>query len=320
MDDDELEPLFHSVEFDRGPRYVAARDALVRAGDRARPFLESHLHDPDRGRVQAAQVVLGWMDHAEEYRRCSDYLLRRELPPFDGTAAMYHVAETLRSMQPLIVPRLVELLIKTDEVPYRTYDQDQDAHQAWGELVRSLSFDRRYAEPLATIVFDERRPLDERLEWAHHLLREYGDTRVLELAHRLAWDRRVPMDHRSSAFDLLAQGERTGELPAIRASLERLSGSPPETLLLVRAAAGFDDPSFADLFLALLRRSRSTDTELRVELIHALGGWSDLRARPDIERLAAEDPEGAVGSAARDALIDLRMAQREAERRSRGEP
>jgi hypothetical protein len=81
MDERELMRLFHAVEFERGDPYVQARDRLVQEGKRARPFLQRQLDDPDRGRVQAAEVVLGWMDHAEEYQRASDYLLRREQVP-----------------------------------------------------------------------------------------------------------------------------------------------------------------------------------------------------------------------------------------------
>jgi hypothetical protein len=311
MDEREFMRLFHTVEFDRGAPYVRARDALVRAGDAARPYLENYVSDPDRGRAQAAQVVLGWIDHGDEYRRCSDLLLRRVPPPrlFPEMAYAPEVQPAVKAMHPLVVPRMIELLLKTDEIRFR----DEDS---WYLLTDSMEIDHRYVEPLAAIIQDEGRTTAERLAVAHVLYDSYSDLRALELAEWVAWDARAAVEHRQDAFHLLEKAERVDVLPRLRAALDD-PATPERTLLVyVTAIDYFDDRSSIDALLRILPRARSA--ALRREIVVTLGTLEDPRAIPEVERIVESDPDSQVREAARRALGDLRFEQRLLERERQG--
>jgi hypothetical protein len=311
MDEREFMRLFHTVEFDRGAPYVRARDQLVLAGEGARPHLDRYSSDPDRGRAQAAQVVLGWIDHGDEYRRCSDLLLRRVPPPrlFPEMAYAPEVQPAVKAMHPLVVPRMIELLLKTDEIRFR------DEH-SWYLLTDSMEIDHRYVEPLAVAMQDERRSTAERIIIAETLYGSYSDLRALEFAESVAWDARAAAEHRLSAFHLLATAERYDVLPRVRAELE--DPTTPEQTLLVYASAVvyFRDSSAVDALLRILPRARSA--ALRLEIATTLGLLEDPRAIPEVARTVDSDPDREVREAAENALRRLRWRQRLLERERQG--
>ncbi len=306
MNEREFLRLFHIVEHDRGPRYVRARDRLVREGERARPHLVQHLSDPDPWRVQAAQVVLGWIDHREDYERCSGYLLG-EITIVLGDrwrVPDQAIVGTVQAMQPLVVPRMIELLVKTDEIPY--YDTSLDAFQPWSLMVRSMSWDRRFLEPCVARMLDRRLPMRDRFSFAE-MVQDYRDPRGLEFAMQFAWNRRADADHRRAAFAMLAREPRPDQLPRIRAALQDSATPEPELLIYVSAASYFNDRASADLLLSILRRARSPD--LRFEVLDTLNLFQELRAMPDVERLAASDPDERVRRQAASTLDDLRSLE-----------
>lgn len=308
MDEREFLSLLHAVEHDRGDPYVEARDRLVREGKRARPLLEQQLDDPDPNRVQAAQVVLGWMDHPEEYRLVSDYLLRRADPPGSPPPRMgarQHAIRAVQGMQPLVVPRLIELLLKTDEIRFR--------EPAWDLLKGSILFERRFAEPFATIMLDASRPMLERLFFADDLRDNYADPRCRSFAHEVAWDESVSAEHRGYAFGMLADEQRTEELPAIRAALQDPVTNEEALQALTTAVAEYRDQASVDTLLRILRRAETP--ALRIEVLGALGTLGAWRTMSEVERVASSDPDAAVRSRARSTLVDLRGARMEAELR-----
>lgn len=124
-------------------------------------------------------------------------------------------------MDPQIVPQLIELLLKTDEIP-------SDRSREWGYLLGTMSrvlnriyeeegrFDRRFQEAWASIVTDDTRPMLARLSIAGTLRRYFAsDPRWLEVARRTAWDETALTEHRAYAFDLLAAERVNDELPRI---------------------------------------------------------------------------------------------------------
>lgn len=299
MSEREILRLFHVVEHDRGRRYVQARDRLVEQGERIRPFLEGHLHDPDWMRVQAADVLLGWIDHREEYQRCSDYLTRRLEVPGDGTPTSgdTRAPEVIRGMYPTIVPRLIELLLKTDEVP-----SDPIWH---GAFINSLAgADGRFREPFAAIMNDPSKSMHDRIAFAGDLISRFQDARAIEFAHRLAWDSGAAIDDRWAGFSMLADAGRADELPRIRQHLGDRHASERTLELFVRAAASFRDHESLDTLLGLLRRARTPS--LRFEVLVALAFLRDPRAIPEVERTRVSDPDDSVRDRAFDTLIALR--------------
>lgn len=304
MDERAFLRLFHSVEHDRGRRYVRARDALVREGDRARPYLERYRDDPDPGRAQAAQVVLGWMDHAEAYQRCTDLLFNRV--EFWGSRPD-ELEIRVREMQPLVIPRLIELLLKTDEIPY-----DEPEYHV---MRRATTFDRRFAEALATIVEDNTRSTTERLDAADELQRTYSDPRWMELVVAVAWNHAAAFDARMTAFGMLAEGHRTEHVPRILAALRDPDTSERELRAYVFAAGAFREGSAVDDVLRILRRARSS--ALRTEALEALAQLGDPRAIPDVERVLASETDAAIRMQARGTLDTLHSEVAAAERARR---
>ncbi|MCZ7678531.1 MAG: HEAT repeat domain-containing protein [Sandaracinaceae bacterium] len=276
-------------------------------GDRARPCLERHLEDPDAGRVQAAQIVLGWMDHAESYRLALGYFTGRADPPQRPRGRPLPEQDRIDAvadMAPEIVPRLIELLLKTDEAPFDDHP-GSGYGRAWGYLHATISrvinrshqeegrFDRRFQEAFAAIVSDETRPMLARLVMADDLRRYFvSDPRWLEVARRAAWDAAVRVHDRAYAFGLLASEGLTQELPRIRMELAD-PATPEESLrALAIAAERFRDRASVPSLIAVLGRAWSP--ELRIEVLATLEALRDASAVPHVQEVARSDPDPEV--------------------------
>jgi HEAT repeat protein len=68
----DLEELFGRAAACKGPEYVAARDAILRQGERAAPLLKGKLSDPDWHVSMLAQAMLERIADPERYRYCED--------------------------------------------------------------------------------------------------------------------------------------------------------------------------------------------------------------------------------------------------------
>src|SRR5512145_531975 len=133
-----------------GSEYVAARDAILADGAGVRPQLVPKLDSADWREQLAAQILIGWIDQRPLFERVETIVSGRPtgprvVMPITGMAPAVQRARTLARQGAAVVPRLLEMLLKTGE--YLATETLQAITQAL-ELLN----DERAVLPLADLV------------------------------------------------------------------------------------------------------------------------------------------------------------------------
>jgi hypothetical protein len=80
-DPSEVSGLFDRAVDCFGEPYVAARERLTHPGTNARAMLLRESRSPDVQRELTARILLGWMDHEDDFQVVADYIHgRRDVP------------------------------------------------------------------------------------------------------------------------------------------------------------------------------------------------------------------------------------------------
>jgi hypothetical protein len=80
-DPSEVSGLFDRAVDCFGEPYLRARERLTHPGTNARPMLLRESQSPDVQRELTARILLGWMDHEDDFRMVADYIHGRRRVP-----------------------------------------------------------------------------------------------------------------------------------------------------------------------------------------------------------------------------------------------
>lgn len=144
MTGEEFEDRFQDCARTTGEEYVTARDTLLAEGISISDSLRAKL--ADAGQRTTAEILLGWIARKPTYVEVKPMMQRlKTAGPRGRTVTPSHIARTLAGLGPSVVPRLIEMLTKTDEAA--TGSDPQIVMQALGYMR-----DRRAVQPLLGLM------------------------------------------------------------------------------------------------------------------------------------------------------------------------
>lgn len=281
MANDEFTQLFQTCVAREGNEYVAARDAILAAGAAVRAHIAAKLEAADWREQLPAHILAGWLDHRAVFEQAADIVRgypsdRMLVTPIGGTFTPAERAQSLAGMGAVIVPRLLEMLLKTKEYA------DTAELQAILQALHALRDDRAVL-PLANLV--GLRAPDPARVFALGVLGSLRDPRAfdaVQLAFASPENSVAVRGAAAVALGLFADRRATaGLLAALR--------DPTEDASVRRHAArglGYlGDPAAGDALAALLRGEQPPEMALTiVQALGRLGGSSALAALEEAGR------------------------------------
>ena len=283
----------------RGAAYVAIRQRLVAQGDRILPWLAEEERSSHVPRAVDASIVRMWIAQHPHVRVCDGVLdgsihVPSDYPHREEGARV----RTLIHVGPILLPRLYEVLFRTDE-----YDQ-RATHLATRAL-HSLAFATPSAqEPLRAAMGDPSIALARRTEVADILWSAYRDPRTLAFAEVLARDEQIPPSERGWALTFMASRGERQVLTIVYPLLERPT---IDTLLGLSCVDVIDElrdvPGAQRLLRMLLERT--WPERLRASMPSTIGDVLGQTALEALRRVATTDPSERIRENASWAVTEM---------------
>jgi HEAT repeat protein len=275
MANGEFTQLFQTCVESEDDAYLTARDAILALGETVRVPLASQLNASD-WRVQlAAQILAGWLDHRMLFEQVASRVEglpsdSEQVEPISGTFTPAQRARSLASMGTVIVPRLLEILLKTKEYG------DTAELQAILQALNVLRDDRAVL-PLADLV--GRRAPDPARVFALGVLGAMRDARAFDAVQQ-AFTRleNSPAVRSAAAVALGVFGDRRVTATML-ASLQDPTENTSVRRHVARGLGHLGDPTAGTALAGLLQSERSPEMALTaVQALGKLGGASALAA------------------------------------------
>jgi hypothetical protein len=277
--------LFQSCLDREGPAYIEARDAILAMGEPVRPQLTAKLASADWHEQMIAQILAGWLAQRALYETVAANVeglptsgMRGE--PIGGTFAPAQRVRSLTKMGNAIVPRLLELLLKTREF------SGAAEFQTILQTLNSMR-DERAVLPLADLA--GRRGPDPARVFALGVLGSIRDPRAFDAVQSaLARQENSAAVRGAAAVALGLYGDRR----ATATLLAALQDPTEDSSVRRHAARGLGhlgDPAAADALAALLRSEQPPEMALTVvQALGNLGGASAIAALDEAKRTHAD--------------------------------
>jgi hypothetical protein len=269
MSNGDFAQLFQTCATREGTEYVVARDAILAMGAAVRSQLESKLDASDWREQLAAQILLGWIDNRVPFDQVKK--LVQGLPsqhmfivPISDTFPPSNRARSLREMGTTIVPRLLEMLLKSAEI------FDVGEIQTVFQTLNALR-DPRSVMPLADLV--GRRTLEPARIFALGTLGTMKDPRTFQTVQSALANLENSPGVRGAAAVALGMFEDRRATPVLLALLRDTTENDALRRDAVRGLGFVGDPSASEVLAGLLRSEQPPQMALTlVQVLSKLGG------------------------------------------------
>lgn len=281
MSNGEFVQLFQTCVTRETREYVVARDAVLALGAAVRPQIDAKLDAADWREQMVAQILAGWLDNRPLYEqviktvrgRPSSYMAADTIT---GTFPPADRARGLRAMGTVVVPRLLEILLKTRETV------DVAETQAILQALNGFR-DPRTVMALADLISG--RTTEPARIFALGVLGTLKDPRTFETVQAALANVANSPAVRSAAAVALGRFEDRRATPALLAALR----DPTEIEAVRRHAArglGYlGDPTAGEALAGLLRSEQSPQMALTlVQALGKLGGPTAIAALEETGR------------------------------------
>lgn len=273
MTPDELERHFQICVAQRGPAYTQARDAIVGAGAQARTWLQAKTTATWQEQL-AKDVLQGWLDQGERYTQVGTIVVsagETDAParPITGRLSPSKKASILASFGEGIVPRLLEMALKTGELT--SHGEKSVVFTALDVLQASTSV--LPLVHLASEVADYRTQ-----ELALSVLGTLGDERAYAAALAAFTDRAKVTPVRSAAAMALGRIGNREATRTIRTALEDRAEPRDVRLQAAKALGELGDPAASSALASVLRTDPESDLAMSLTVVQALGKIGDATA------------------------------------------
>lgn len=273
--------LFQTCATREGTEYLAARDAIRAMGAAVRSQVEQKLDATDWREQFAAQILIGWIDNQTEFDQVK--MLVQGLPmqpafvvPVSGTFSPSDRSRSLRAMGTIIVPRLLEMVLKSHEV------LDVAETQAVFQTLNALR-DPRSVMPLADLV--GRRDMEPAQIFALGTLGTLKDPRTFQTVQAALANAQNSSGVRGAAAVALGMFEDSRATSVLLAVLRDTSEAEAIRRDAVRGLGLTGDQAASDALAALLRSEQPPQMALTlVQTLGKLGGPTAIAALEETGR------------------------------------
>lgn len=291
--------LFQTCVTRESTEYVVARDAILAMGAAVRSQLEAKLDASDPREQLVAQIVLGWLDNRALFEQVKKIVQGLPSPrmltlPVSTTFSPGDRARSLRELGTAIVPRLLEMLLKSKE----TFDVAEI--QAIFQTLTALR-DPRSVMPLADLV--GRRALEPARIFALGTLGTMKDPRTFQTVQSVLASQQNSSGVRAAAAVALGMFEDVRATPVLLALLRDTTEDEAIRRYAVRGLSYVRDASATDALAGLLRSDQSPQMALTlVQALGKLGGPVAIAALDEAGRSHADPGVRQAAEGARSTL------------------
>ncbi|HLA10969.1 MAG TPA: HEAT repeat domain-containing protein [Pyrinomonadaceae bacterium] len=292
MSNGDFAQLFQTAVESEGDEYIAARGAILAMGEAVRPQIAVKLDATDWREQLVAQIVAGWMDHGSLFEQVTAKV--RGIPersltlkPISKTYAPSQRARALVAMGVDVVPRLLEMLLKSKDHPGLA------EMQAIMQALNAFN-DSRAVLPLADLAGQDIQ--EPARTFALGALGKFRDPRTFATVESIFADMENSAGVRSSAavaLGLFADRRATSRL------LSALQDPTEDEEVRRYAARGLGylgDPAASDALAAMLRSEQPP--EMALTLVHALSSLGGSTAIAALEETGRSHSDESIRQAA----------------------
>jgi HEAT repeat protein len=276
---------FQTCATSEGTPYLVARDAILAMGVAVRSQLDAKLDASDWREQLAAQILIGWLDNRELFEQLKK-LVQGTPPrgiltsPISDTFTPSDRSRNLRALGTTIVPRLLEMLLKSKEV-FAVAET-----QAIFQTLNALR-DPRSIMPLADLV--GRAAAEPARIFALGTLGTMKDPRTFQTVQSQLANQTNTAGVRASAAVALGMFEDQRATPVLLALLRDTTEADIVRRNAVRGLSQLGDPSASEALAALLRSEQPPEMALTlVQALGKLGGPTAIAALEETGRSHAE--------------------------------
>jgi HEAT repeats len=276
---------FQTCATSEGTSYLVARDAILAMGAAVRPQIEAKLGASDWREQLVAQILLGWLDNRQLYDQAKTIVQgtpsqRLFANPIAGTFPPTDRARSLKEMGTAIVPRLLEMLLKSREAV------DVAEIQAIFQTLTALRDDRSVM-PLNDLA--GRTALEPARIFALGTLGTMKDPRSFPVVQSVLASQQNSSDVRGAAAVALGMFEDRRATSVLLALLRDTTEDEGVRRHAVRGLGYLGDPSAGEALAALLRSEQPSQMALTVvQALSRLGGPTAIAALEETGRSHAD--------------------------------
>lgn len=265
MSNGDFAQLFQTCVTRESTEFIVARDAILALGAPVRAQLETKLDAPDWREQLVAQIVIGWLDNRELFGQVTKIVQGYPPPsmlsvPISPTFSPGVRTRSLSALGTVIVPRLLEMLIKSRE----TFDVAEI--QTIFQTLNALR-DPRSVLPLDDLV--GRRTIDPARIFALGTLGLMKDPRTFQTVQSALANQQNSSGVRSAAAVALGMFEDRRATPVLLALLRDTTEDAALRRHAVRGLGLVGDPSASEALAGLLRSEQPE--QMALTLVQALG-------------------------------------------------
>ncbi len=257
--------LFQTCVTRESTEYVVARDAIIALGAAVRPQLQAKLEAADWREQLVAQIVIGWLDNRQLFEQVTSMVQGIPSPrsltlPISTTFSPGDRTRGLRELGTVIVPRLLEMLVKSKE----TFDVAEI--QTIGQTLNALR-DPRSVMPLNDLVGS--RTSEPARIFALGTLGTMKDPRTFQTVQSVLANQQNSSDVRAAAAVAFGMFEDRRATPVLLALLRDTTEDEAIRRHAVRGLGLVGDASASEALAGLLRGEQPE--QMALTLVQALG-------------------------------------------------
>jgi HEAT repeats len=285
MANGEFPQLFQTAVETEAEEYIAARDAILALGEAVRGQIAAKLDATDWREKLVAQILSGWLDHRAVFHEVTKTVKGRPaenavVKPVSGTYPPTQRAQKLERMGQQIVPRLLEIVMKSKE--YSDIAQLQTVVQALNAL-----HDERAVMPLANLVMGK---LEPARVFALGALGKMRDPRTFDVVESAFANLDNSPGVRGAAAVALGMFSDRRATNRLLAALRDSTEHEAVRRYAARGLGYLGDPAAGDALAEMLRNEQPT--EMALTLVHALrklGGPTAIAALEETGRSHSDE-------------------------------
>jgi HEAT repeat protein len=299
MTDAEFNRLFQTCVERDGGEYRTARDAILAQAPATRAQIAAKLAATDSREQGVAQMLLGWIDQTDLWGQVLDVVRGRLTGNMGGqflggTMPPMGRARSLAAMGTAIVPRLLEIMLKTREYG------DSAGLQAIIQAIELLRDDRT-VRPLVDLVAQSRN--DQARVFALAALGTLRDPQAFDAAQGVFANRANSPELRSAAAVALGRLADRRATAGILSALQDPTEHADVRRYAARALGYMGDPAATSALAALLRTDQPP--EFALTIVQSLGKLGDQTALAALDAFRATTTDDTARRAADEARRTL---------------
>lgn len=283
MTPNKFEQYFQTCVSQTDSVYKEARDSIVALGDEARTWLQQRTVANWQEQLLIS-ILHGWLGQAERFAQVGEIVT--SISEIDGSSRPRAItgqlsaakkATILSSLGEAIVPRLLEMALKTNEL---------SEHQEKLTVFTTLDYLKDGSATLA-LVHLVSESADNRLkELALSVLGTIGDIQAYDVALAEFTNRSNSAPVRSAAAMALGRLMNRQATSAILTVLKDLAEPRDVRLQAAKALGELGDPSASSELASILRQDPESDLAFSLTVVQVLGKIGDADAQAALADVA----------------------------------